>query len=162
MKPIRLVLLALIFPGLAHGFDIGEFKNGMTRAQVQTAIAQWQFARTLDLGPDSLLAFDPADSPAGRRYMFHFCGDKLAGFEQEIAPAFRHFMTVAGNHIEQYGNPLKVLAETNVIANGEKHTLAMFWRRGSDYIGVRYTLFPVGEQLTLTAQVGNNCWQAPR
>lgn len=162
MKAACCLLLPLLFPTAATAFEIGEFRNGMTREQVMRAVEAWQFGRTLDLGPESLLAFDPPDSPGGRRYLFHFCGGKLAGFEQEIAPSFKHFMTVASKHLAQYGNPLKVQAETGVIATGEKHTLAMFWRRGSDYLGVRYNLFPSGEQLMLSEQVGNNCWQAPR
>jgi hypothetical protein len=38
----------------------------------------------------------------------------------------------------------------------------MFWRKGSDYMGVKYALYPASEQLSMTWQVNNNCWQAPR
>jgi hypothetical protein len=29
-------------------------------------------------------------------------------------------------------------------------------------MGVKYVLFPTSEQLSMTWQVNNNCWQAPR
>jgi hypothetical protein len=29
-------------------------------------------------------------------------------------------------------------------------------------MGVKYVLYPAGEQLSMTWQVSNNCWQAPR
>jgi hypothetical protein len=38
----------------------------------------------------------------------------------------------------------------------------MFWRKGSDYMGVKYALYRTSEQLSMTWQVNNNCWQAPR
>jgi len=38
----------------------------------------------------------------------------------------------------------------------------MFWRKGTDYMGVKYVLFPVSEQLSMSWQINNNCWQAPR
>jgi hypothetical protein len=55
-----------------------------------------------------------------------------------------------------------VIPYTNVIASGEKDVLAMFWRKGMDYMGLKYALFPNGEQLSQTWQVNNNCWGAPR
>jgi hypothetical protein len=38
----------------------------------------------------------------------------------------------------------------------------MFWRKGSDYIGLKYVLYSTGDQLSMTWQINNNCWQAPR
>lgn len=57
----------------------------------------------------------------------------------------------------------KIIPTTSVVASGERNLLAMFWRRGSsDYLGLKYLLQPTGEQLTMSWQIGNNCWQAPR
>ena len=90
------------------------------------------------------------------------CSDRLVAFEQEVEPAFRHFIIIASNYSNNYGNPLKVIPYSSVIATGEKNLLAMFWRKGGDYMGVKYVLHPASEQLSMSWQISNNCWQAPR
>ncbi|MEQ1662937.1 MAG: hypothetical protein ABL877_09610 [Thiobacillus sp.] len=146
----------------AHAWDIGEFRNGMTRTEVETTLKSWHFDKVLPVGSDGLFAYDMAENPAGRRFLFDFCNDKLVSLDQEVAPAFRHFIVIASNYSNLYGNPLKVIPYSSVVASGEKNLLAMFWRKGSDYMGVKYALYPNGEQLSMTWQVNNNCWQAPR
>jgi hypothetical protein len=161
MKTLGLLAgLLLALPAL--GWEVGEFRNGMTRAELEKALKTWNFDKTLPVGSDSLYAYDSPDNPAGRRFLFTFCNDKLVAFNQEIEPAFRHFIIVASNYSNLYGNPLKVMPHTGVIASGEKNQLAMFWRDGSDYLGVKYALYPASEQLSMTWQITNNCWQAPR
>jgi hypothetical protein len=161
MKTLGLLAgLLLALPAL--GWEVGEFRNGMTRAELEKALKTWKFDKTLPVGSDSLYVYDSPDHPAGRRFLFTFCNDKLVAFNQEIEPAFRHFIIVASNYSNLYGNPLKVTPHTGVIASGEKNQLAMFWRDGSDYLGVKYALYPASEQLSMTWQISNNCWQAPR
>ncbi len=156
-------LFAGLFLALpAAAWEVGEFRNGMDRDQVEQSLKTWSFDKTLAIGNDGLFAYDLPNNPAGRRFLFTFCNDKLVAFDQEVEPAFRHFVIIASNYSNLYGNPLKVIPATSVIASGEKNLLAMFWRRGTDYIGLKYALFPTGEQLSMTWQVGNNCWQAPR
>ena len=116
----------------------------------------------MPVGSDGLFAYDSPESQAGRRFLFTFCNDKLVSFDQEVAPAFRHFIVIASNYSNQYGNPVKVFPESNVIATGEKNVLVMFWRKGSDFIGLKYALYTHDEQLSMSWQVSNNCWQAPR
>lgn len=161
MKTLGLLAgLLLALPAL--GWEVGEFRNGMTRAELEKTLKTWKFDKTLPVGNDSLYVYDSPDNPAGRRFLFTFCNDKLVAFNQEIEPAFRHFIIVASNYSNLYGNPLKVMPHTGVIASGEKNQLAMFWRDGSDYLGVKYALYPASEQLSMTWQISNNCWQAPR
>lgn len=164
MHPLRAVVLLfstlLAFP--AYAWEFGEFRNGMSRIEVESALKTWRFDKILPVGNDGLFAFDTPESQAGRRFLFGFCNDKLVSFDQEIAPAFRHFIVIASNYSNLYGNPFKVFPYSSVIASGEKDVLAMFWRKGGDFIGVKYALYPTGEQLSMTWQVNNNCWQAPR
>lgn len=163
IKTATLACLAgLTLAAPATAWEVGEFKNGMTRAEVDQALKTWNFDKTLPVGSDGLFAYDLPNNPAGRRFLFTFCNDKLVGFDQEVEPAFRHFVVIASNYSNLYGNPIKVIPYTSVVANGEKNLLAMFWRRGSDYIGLKYVLHPTGEQLSMSWQIGNNCWQAPR
>ncbi|MFP5381776.1 MAG: hypothetical protein ACLGG4_05880 [Gammaproteobacteria bacterium] len=145
----------------AHGWEVGEFRNGMTRAEVEQTLRSWNFDKSMAVGNDGLFVYDENNN-AGRRFLFTFCNDKLVAFDQEITPAFRHFIVIASNYSNLYGNPLKVIPQSNMIANGEKNLLAMFWRKGTDYLGVKYALYPGSEQLSLTWQINNNCWQAPR
>jgi hypothetical protein len=152
--------LLLVIP--AHAWEVGEFKNGMARSEVETALKTWNFGKVISVGSDGLFAYDLPDSAGGRRFLFTFCNDKLVEFDQEVAPAFRHFIVIASNYANLYGPPLKVFPYSNVIASGEKDVLAMFWRKGSDYVGVKYALYANDEQLSMSWQVGNNCWQAPR
>ncbi len=156
---LSLTLLACCQSALA--FEVGEFKSGMTRNQLKTTLKSWNFENNVEAG-DTLMAYDSSDNPAGRRYVFIFCNDKLVGFDQEMAASFNNFVTVTGNFNTLYGSPLKVVALHNVVGAGEKNTLAIYWRKMSDVIGVRYILQPNSEQLTTTYQVSNNCWQAPR
>jgi len=163
---IKTAALAL-FVGLAislptAAWEVGEFKKGMTRAEVDQTLKTWNFDKTLPVGSDGLLAYDPPGNPAGRRFLFTFCNDRLVAFDQEVEPDFRHFVTIASNYSNLYGNPIRVIPYTSVVANGEKNQLAMFWRRGTDYMGLKYILHPNSEQLSMSWQVNNNCWQAPR
>lgn len=161
LKTLGLVAgLLLTLP--AQAWEVGEFKNGMSRSEVEQALKTWNFGKILAVGNDGLFAYDPPTNPAGRRFLFSFCNDKLVSFDQEVEPAFRHFVIIATNYSNLYGNPLKVIPYSTVIATGEKNVLAMFWRKGSDYMGVKYALYPTSEQLSMTWQVNNNCWQAPR
>ena len=146
----------------AHAWEVGEFRNGMTRAEVEQALKTWNFDKALPVGSDGLFVYDLPSSPGGRRFLFSFCNDKLVSVDQEVEPAFRHFVTIASNYSNLYGNPFKVIPYTSVIAIGEKNLLAIFWRKGPDFIGVKYALYPTSEQLSMTWQVNNNCWQAPR
>lgn len=156
-------LLAGMLLGLpAQAWEVGEFKSGMPRAQVETALKSWNFAKVVAVGNDGLFAYDSPESQAGRRFLFAFCNNKLVAFDQEVAPAFRHFIVIASNYSNLYGNPFKIFPESSVIASGEKNVLALFWRKGPDYIGVKYALYANDEQLSMTWQVNNNCWQAPR
>jgi hypothetical protein len=161
---LRLGLFAILMSCLsaAQGWDVGEFRNGMPKTEVVEALRSWNFGKVIDVGRDGLFAYDLPESPAGRRYLFTFCNDKLVSFDQEIDPSFRNFIVVTSNYSNIYGNPLRVIPYSNVVASGEKDVIAMFWRKGSDYLGVKYALFATGEQLSLTWQVNNNCWQAPR
>lgn len=156
------LLAGLLFGLPAQAWEVGEFRSGMSRSEVEQALKTWNFDKTLPVGNDSLLAYDLPRNPTGRRFLFTFCNDKLVAFDQEIEPDFRHFVTIASNYSNLYGNPLKVIPYTSVIASGEKNLLAMFWRKGPDYLGLKYVLYANSEQLSMTAQVGNNCWQAPR
>ena len=161
MKTLGLIAgLLLTLPSLA--WEVGEFKNGMSRVEVEQALKTWNFDKTLPVGNDGLFAYDLPSNPAGRRFLFSFCNNKLVSFDQEVEPTFRHFIVIASNYSNLYGNPLKIIPYTSVIANGEKNLLAMFWRKGSDYIGVKYVVYPTSEQLSTSWQVNNNCWQAPR
>jgi hypothetical protein len=163
MKMKTLGLLAgLLLTLPAQAWEVGEFRNGMSRNEVEHALKTWNFGKTLAVGNDGLFAYDLPNSPAGRRFLFTFCNDKLVAFEQEVEPAFRHFVVIASNYSNLYGNPLKVIPYSSIIASGEKNLLAMFWRKGSDYMGVKYVLYPSSEQLSMSWQINNNCWQAPR
>lgn len=156
------LMAGLLLALSAQAWEVGEFKNGMSRAEIERALKSWNFDETMSVGNDGLFVYDAPDNPAGRRFLFTFCNDKLVAFDQDIEPAFRHFIVAASNYSNQYGNPLKVIPHTSLIASGEKNQLAMFWRKGTDYLGVKYALYPTSEQLSLTWQVSNNCWQAPR
>lgn len=156
------LLAALLLTLPAQAWDVGEFRNGMSRSEVEQALKAWNFDRSLAVGNDGLFVYDLPNNPAGRRFLFTFCNDRLVAFEQEVEPAFRHFVVLASNYSNLYGNPLRVIPHTGIVANGEKNQLAMFWRKGADYVGIKYVLFPASEQLSMSWQVGNNCWQAPR
>ena len=151
----------LVFSQTAGAFEVGEFKSGMTREQIKTTLKSWNFEKSIET-PDTLMTYDATDNAAARRYLFTFCNDRLVGFDQDVPGSFRNFTTITGNYNTEYGNPIKVQALNNVIATGAQNTLVIYWRKFSDIIGVRYQQMLYNEQLTLTNQISNNCWQAPR
>ncbi len=161
---LRYSLLAILLCNVpsAHAWEVGEFRNGMSKAEVASTLKSWNFDQVIDVGRDGLFAYDLPESPAGRRFLFTFCNEKLVSFDQEIAPSFRNFIVIASNYSNTNGNPLRVIPYTDVVASGEKDVLAMFWRKGMDYMGVKYALYANSEQLSITWQVNNNCWAAPR
>jgi hypothetical protein len=156
------LLAGLLLALPAKAWEVGEFKNGMTRAEVEQALKSWNFDQTVPVGNDGLFAYDLPNNPAGRRFLFSFCNNKLVSFDQEVEPAFRSFVVIASNYSNLYGNPIKVIPYSSIVATGEKDLLAMFWRKGGDYMGLKYVLYPSSEQLSMTWQINNNCWQAPR
>lgn len=162
LKQVGGMLAGLWFAGSALAWEMGEFKSGMLRSEVETTLKSWNFHKVVPVGADGLFAYDSPESQAGRRFLFAFCNNKLVSFDQEVAPAFRHFIVISSNYSNLYGNPFKIVPESNVIASGEKNVLALFWRKGPDYIGVKYALYANDEQLSMTWQVSNNCWSAPR
>ena len=156
------LLAGLLLALPAQAWDVGEFRNGMTRIEVERALKTWNFDQTVPVGNDGLFAYDLPGNPGGRRFLFSFCNNKLVSFDQEVEPAFRYFVVIASNYSNLYGNPVKVIPDSGVVATGEKDQLAMFWRKGGDYMGLKYVLYPNSEQLSMTWQISNNCWQAPR
>ena len=112
------LLAGLLFALPAQAWEIGEFKNGMTRNEVDQALKTWSFDKTLPIGNDGLFAYDLPNNPAGRRFLFTFCNDKLVAFDQEVAPSFRSFVVIASNYSNLYGNPLKVIPYSSVVASG--------------------------------------------
>lgn len=163
MKFASVILFAgLLFAGPAQAWEVGEFRHGMTRAEVEAALVSWNFEHSMPVGRDSMFVYDGLGNPAGRRFLFTFCNDRLVALEQEVAPAFRHFVIIASNYANLHGDPIKIIPYSSVVASGEKSLLALFWRKGGDFMGVKYVLQPTSEQLTMSWQISNTCWQAPR
>jgi hypothetical protein len=163
MLPFRLVFwFFLCISQTAHAFEIDQFKSGMSRTQIKEQLADWNFDSVEDAGPDVLLAFDGVKKETNRLFKFYFCSDKLATFEQSLKGSVKNFIVVTQNYVRQYGQPVKVDAGTNVLSNGEKSSMAIYWRIRNEYVGLRYVNLPNGEDLSVSYEVNNNCFQAPR
>lgn len=161
-KLIVPLLCGLIFSNTARCFEIDQIKSGMTKDGVKDGLKSWNFDRVVDYPPDTLIAFDLPEKNSERQFLFTFCNDKLVGFAQEIKPSAKNFIIVTNNYLTKYGQPAKVEGDTNVISVGEKNTMAMYWRKGVDFVGVKFTMLPTSEQLVVLQQANNNCWKAPR
>ena len=163
MSSIRLVFLAsLCVCNSALAFEIDQFKSGMSRVQIKEQLDDWNFDSIEDAGPDVTLAFDGVKKETNRLFKFYFCSDKLVTFEQSLKGSIKNFVVVTQNYVRQYGQPIKVEAGTNVLSNGEKISMSMYWRFRNEYIGLRYVNLPNGEDLSVSYEVNNNCFQAPR
>lgn len=146
----------------ATAFEIDQFKSGMTRAQVKESLVDWNFDQLDEVGPDAILAFDGPKKETNRLFKFYFCSDKLVAFEQSLKGSVRNLVTVTQNYVRQYGQPIKLDASTNVISNGEKSSMVIYWRLRNDFVGLRYVNLPNGEDLAVSYEVNNNCFPAPR
>jgi len=144
----------------AQAWEVGEFKNGMPRAEVEQALKTWNFDKSLPVGNDGLFVYDLPTAP--RPPLLSPSATTSWCIRPGSRAAFRHFVVIASTTrtctaIRSRSSPIPVSS-----ANGETGPAAMFWRKGSDYIGRKYALYPTSEQLSMTWQVNNNCWQAPR
>lgn len=145
----------------ASAFEVGEFKNGLTRDQVREMLTSWRFDRIED-SAETLLAYDLPERNSNRSFRFHFCNDRLVILEQAMKASVRNFIVITNNYLVTYGQPMKVDAGVNVISSGEKNRLTMNWRKGNDIIGIRYQQLPGGEDLAVVHEVSNTCWSTPR
>lgn len=161
-KLLSCCVLALSFAASALAFEVDEFKSGMGRDKVKEILRSWSFDKVQDFSQDTLIAYDLGSKGTNRQFVFNFCNDKLVGLEQEIKPSLKSFVATVNSFNAKYGQPSKVEAENGVISSGEKHTLALFWRKGIDIVGLRMVLLPANDQILLTYQTPNACWQVPR
>lgn len=155
------LLLAATISVHATAFEVAEFKNGMTRAQVKELLATWRFDRLYD-SAEALLAYDQPEKGSNRSFRFHFCNDRLVALEQAMKPSVRNFIVITNNYLGTYGQPIKVGAGINVVSTGEKNNLTFNWRKGNEIIGVRYLQLAGGEDLSVVYEIPNTCWQTPR
>jgi hypothetical protein len=155
-------LLLLTFTIPAFAFEVDEFKSGMDHEKIKELLKSWNFDKVQEFSKDTLIAYDLGSKGTNRQIIFNFCNDKLVGIEQEIKPSLKNFITIASNFNAKYGQPSKVEADNNVISTGEKNTLALFWRKGLDTVGIRLLLLSSNDQILLSHQVPNICWPAPR
>ena len=165
-RPHTLFLACLLLPLLAAApaaaFEVAEFKSGMAQNEVKTLlIANWNFDRIVEPSDDVILAYDN-DPSIARRYQFRFCKGKLVGFEQDVRPSLKSLIITGTNNNTQYGQPSRVYSNTHVVSNGEKAVFALFWKSGLEHIGVKYIVLPSNEQMSLSFDVNNLCYNTPR
>lgn len=146
----------------APAFQIDSFRSGMSVAEVRRLLADWKFDRVQTFSGNTLIAYDVPQKNTHRQFTFSFCHGRLVAFEQEMPPSAKHLIVISGNYNRAYGQPVKVLAGNNVTSLGEKSQLALYWRQGSDLVGVKYVLLPPREQLLTVYETPNTCWKIPR
>lgn len=166
MPLIRLLapalLSSLLLLSSAHAFEVAEFKSGMAQMEVKTQlIANWNFDRVVEASDDVILAYDN-DPNVARRYQFRFCKGRLVGFEQDVRPSLKSLIITVNNYNNKYGQPSRVYSNTHVVSNGEKAVFALFWKDGTDSIGVKYIVLPNVEQMSLAFDAQNLCYPIPR
>jgi len=153
-------VIILICPAFA--FEVDTFRSGQSKEQVKEALKSYTFDKVQDFSAQTLIAYDQPEKGSNRQFVFDFCNDKLVGFQQEMAPSPRNLMIIINNYISKYGQPIKVSAGSNVTSIGDKNELALYWRKGLDVVGVKYSITQPIEQLLMQYDVPNNCWQTPR
>ena len=163
LRPALVPLFSIMaLASSASAFEVAEFKSGMAQNDVkQQLIANWNFDRIVEPSDDVILAYDN-DPNIARRYQFRFCKGKLVGFEQDVRPSLKGLIITVNNYNTQYGQPARVYSNTHVVSNGEKAVFAMFWKNNLEFIGVKYIVLPNVEQMSLSFDVNNLCYQTPR
>ena len=157
-----IVFLVGLFFTPAFGFEVDAFKTGMTREQVKDALKSYNFEKVQDFSAQTLIAYDQPEKGSNRQFVFDFCNDKLAGLQQDMAPSNRNLVIIINAYNTKYGQPMRVNATTSVTSIGDKNELALYWRKGLDMVGVKYSVIAPLEQLLLQYDTPNNCWQTPR
>lgn len=162
MRTLSLTMVCALLAQPCAAFEVDAFRSGMSREQVRQALASYDFERVQDFPPSTLIAYDTPERASHRQFVFDFCNDRLVGLQQEVAPSLRNLVIVVNNYNGRYGQPVRVVANTNVTSIGERNELAFHWRKGPDVIGVRYVTTAPVESLMLVYEAPNNCWQIPR
>jgi hypothetical protein len=161
LRPLALALLGGLTFTSAQAFEVADFKSGMGKNEVLQKLAtQWNFDKIEEPSEDVILAYD-TQGELNRRYQFKFCKGKLTGFEQDIKPSLKALVIVIANNTDKYGQPYRVYANTHMVSNGEKQVLGLFWKHNQEYLGVKYLILPTDEQLSLSFDVTNLCYQTP-
>lgn len=163
MRCISLILLFYFMAcSAAQAFEVDVFKSGMSKEEVREALKSYNFDRVQDFSAQTLIAYDQPEKGSNRQFVFDFCNDKLSGFQQEMGPSFRNVTIVLNSYLTRYGQPFKVKSQSSVTNLGDKNELSFYWRKGLDFLGVKYSETSPVEQLLLQFEVPNNCWQTPR
>lgn len=162
MQRVSIVFLLLISSLSASAFEVDAFKSGMTKDQVRDALKTYGFDKVQDYSAQTLIAYDQPEKGSNRQFVFDFCNDKLAGLQQDMAPTNRNLVIIINAYNTKYGQPMRVNANSSVTSIGDKNELALYWRKGLDVLGVRYSVIAPLEQLQLQYDTPNNCWQTPR
>lgn len=163
MQRVSLVCLLSLALGMPAGaFEVDVFKSGMSKEQVKDALKSYNFDKVQDFSAQTLIAYDQPEKGSNRQFIFDFCNDKLAGLQQDMAPSNRNLVIVINSYNTKYGQPIRVNAGSSVTSIGDKNELALYWRKGLDIVGVKYSVIVPLEQLLLQFDAPNNCWQTPR
>ncbi len=162
MQRISIIVVFWILSASAFAFEVDAFKSGMTKDQVKEALKTYSFDKVQDYSAQTLIAYDQPEKGSNRQFVFDFCNDKLAGLQQDVAPTNRNLVIIINAYNTKYGQPMRVNANSSVTSIGDKNELALYWRKGLDVLGVRYSVIAPLEQLQLQYDTPNNCWQTPR
>jgi hypothetical protein len=154
--------LLFLFCSAAHGFDVANFKTGMTREEVRAQLPGWGFDKIADTALDTILVYDNLEKETHRRFRLQFCNERLQGVEQWVKASSKHFAVMSSNFTRQYGQPIWFDSGVNVISSGEKHSIFVAWRNGEDFISIRHAMFTVGEDLSVFHESTNACWKSPQ
>jgi hypothetical protein len=106
----------------ALAFDVDGFKSGMSQKEVENLIRFKNFSK-IDIGQESISAFDIPVTINSRIYQFVFKDNKLIHFKMSFPPSVNNFIFLFDKFISIYGQPVFSTPNIMLSSTGEMRVI---------------------------------------
>ncbi len=149
----------------AQAFDVDGLKSGMSIEQAKSVIEKYSYGK-VEIEENQIRAWDPPGPPGvtGRFIVLNFCKGKLALLQKHLKPRFDYFVRLVQEKRRELGPPVDAWSRpTDIKSHFESNSIYFLWKDGLTFIFIKvsYTEFGSNNQLDITNEIRNECWQIP-
>ncbi len=162
MKPFLISICTTIAISTnAFSFEIDGFKKGMSLQDAKKVAVKQKYEK-IEVSEDRIQAWDTPDSDDARFINIGFCRGMLVQVEKHLQPRFEFFTRLVQDKRNEFGKPIDVWSKpVDFTSNNPSNSVSFLWRHGKDFTTVSYTEFKHNNQLSLSQETYNSCWEIP-
>jgi len=162
VKKVKKILFTTFFLlgciGTASAFEIDGFKSGMSLQEAKEVLNRYSY-RDIDVSKNGILARHPFNN---HWINIGFCDGKIVLYQKDLKPRFDFFTKLVEEKRKECGKPVDAWSRpTNVTSNIESNSIIFVWKLYDTIITVDYIEFSTNEQLSITYETYNKCWEIP-